>query len=182
MDEIQRGEIWWADLPEPRRSEPAYRRPVLVVQADSFNRSRIQTVIVAVITGNTELADAPGNVLLPANSTGLPRDSVVERLPASHPRPRFPGRAGRRVAAALATRRRWRSAHCTATLALNQERQPSASQCPTCRLIRPISARYLGGVSLRASERILVSRLERRSRQRRGGPSGRDRRNISMAC
>jgi mRNA interferase MazF len=77
MDGIQRGEIWWADLPEPRRSEPGYRRPVLVVQADSFNRSRIQTAIVAVITGNLELAHAPGNVLLPARSTGLPRDSVV---------------------------------------------------------------------------------------------------------
>ena len=77
MDEIQRGEIWWADLAAPRRSEPGYRRPVLVVQADSFNRSRIQTAIVAVITGNLELADAPGNVLLPARSTGLPRDSVV---------------------------------------------------------------------------------------------------------
>jgi mRNA interferase MazF len=77
MDEIQRGEIWWADLPEPRRSKPGYRRPVLVVQADSFNRSRIQTAIVAVITSNLELADVPGNVLLPARSTGLPRDSVV---------------------------------------------------------------------------------------------------------
>src|ERR1700689_2916479 len=77
MDEIQRGEIWWADLPEPRRSKSGYRRPVLAVQADSFNHSRIQTVIVAVITSNTELADAPGNVLLPASSTGLPRDSVV---------------------------------------------------------------------------------------------------------
>ncbi len=77
MDPIQRGEIWWANLPEPRRSEPGYRRPVLVVQADAFNRSRIQTVIVAVITGNLELADVPGNVLLPARSTGLPRDSVV---------------------------------------------------------------------------------------------------------
>ena len=77
MDEIQRGEIWWADLAEPRRSEPRYRRPVLVVQADSFNRSRIQTAIVAVISTNLELADAPGNVLLPARSTGLPRDSVV---------------------------------------------------------------------------------------------------------
>jgi mRNA interferase MazF len=77
MDGIQRGEIWWADLPEPRGSEPGYRRPVLVVQADSFNRSRIQTAIVAVITGNLELADLPGNVLLPALSTGLPRDSVV---------------------------------------------------------------------------------------------------------
>ena len=77
MGEIQRGEIWWADLPEPRRSEPGFRRPVLVVQADSFNRSRIQTVIVAVITSNVELTDAPGNVLLPARSVGLPRDSVV---------------------------------------------------------------------------------------------------------
>ncbi len=77
MTEIQRGEIWWADLPEPRRSEPGYRRPVLVVQADSFNRSRIQTAIVAAITSNLELAEAPGNVLLPASSAGLRRDSVV---------------------------------------------------------------------------------------------------------
>jgi mRNA interferase MazF len=75
--EIHRGEIWWADLPEPRRSEPGYRRPVLIIQADSFNLSRIQTVLVAVITGNTELSDAPGNVFLPEGLTGLPRDSVV---------------------------------------------------------------------------------------------------------
>jgi mRNA interferase MazF len=77
MADIQRGEIWWADLPEPRRSEPGYRRPVLVVQADSFNASRIQTTIVAVITTNLELADAPGNVMLPARSAGLLRDSVI---------------------------------------------------------------------------------------------------------
>lgn len=77
MADIQRGEIWWADLPEPRRSEPGYRRPVLVVQADSFNRSGIQTVLVAVITTNLELAEAPGNTLLPARSCGLRRDSVV---------------------------------------------------------------------------------------------------------
>ena len=77
MADLQRGEIWWADLPGPRRSEPGYRRPVLVVQADSFNESRIQTVIVAVITGNLELAGAPGNVMLPARSAGLVRDSVV---------------------------------------------------------------------------------------------------------
>ncbi|HLN08821.1 MAG TPA: type II toxin-antitoxin system PemK/MazF family toxin [Xanthobacteraceae bacterium] len=76
-EHIQRGEIWWADLPEPRRSEPGFRRPVLVIQADSFNRSRIQTVIVAVITGNLDRAEAPGNVVLPACSSGLPRDSVV---------------------------------------------------------------------------------------------------------
>jgi len=77
MSEIQRGEVWWADLPEPRRSEPGYRRPVLVIQANAFNRSRIQTAIVAVITSTIELADAPGNVLLPARSAGLPRASVV---------------------------------------------------------------------------------------------------------
>ena len=77
MDEIRRAEIWWADLPEPRRSEPGFRRPVLVIQAESFNRSRIQTAIVAVITSNMKLADAPGNVLIPSRSSGLERDSVV---------------------------------------------------------------------------------------------------------
>jgi mRNA interferase MazF len=77
MENIQRGEIWWADLPEPRRSEPGLRRPVLVLQADAFNRSRIQTVIVAVITSNIALARAPGNVLIPAEVSGLDRDSVV---------------------------------------------------------------------------------------------------------
>lgn len=77
MGAHQRGEIWWAVLPEPRRSESGYRRPVLVIQADSFNASRIQTVIVAAITTNLQLAEAPGNVLLPARSSGLSRDSVV---------------------------------------------------------------------------------------------------------
>jgi mRNA interferase MazF len=77
MAKTLRGEIWWADLPEPRRSEPGYRRPVLVIQADSFNSSKIQTVIVAVITSNRDLADAPGNVPLPARYSGLPRDSVI---------------------------------------------------------------------------------------------------------
>jgi mRNA interferase MazF len=75
--DVQRGEIWWADLPYPRRSEPGFRRPVLVIQADSFNRSRIQTVIVAVITSTLSLAAAPGNIRLPAGTCGLPRDSVV---------------------------------------------------------------------------------------------------------
>jgi mRNA interferase MazF len=74
---IHRGEIWWADLPEPRRSEPGFRRPVLIVQADSFNRSQIKTAVVAVITSNLNLADLPGNVLLSARATGLSRDSVV---------------------------------------------------------------------------------------------------------
>lgn len=74
---ISRGEIWWADLGEPVSSRPAFIRPVLVVQADSFNRSRIATVIAAVLTSNLSLADAPGNVLLATHRTRLPRDSVV---------------------------------------------------------------------------------------------------------
>jgi len=74
---VTRGEIWWADLPDPRGSEPGFRRPVLVIQANSFNRSRIQTVIVAVISSNLRLADAPGNVLVSAHASGLARDSVV---------------------------------------------------------------------------------------------------------
>lgn len=74
---VQRREIWWADLEEPRGSEPGFRRPVLVVQADSFNRSKLRTAIVAVLTSNTRLLDAPGNVLLPARMCGLAKDSVV---------------------------------------------------------------------------------------------------------
>jgi len=74
---IQRGEIWWASLPEPTASEPGYRRPVLVIQADDFNSSRIATVVVLVITSNLRLAQAPGNVFLPHEMTGLPKDSVA---------------------------------------------------------------------------------------------------------
>jgi mRNA interferase MazF len=74
---MKRGEVWWATLPEPERSGPGYRRPVLVVQADAFNRSRIRTVLVAVLTSNLRLALAPGNVLLQSRDTGLPKDSVV---------------------------------------------------------------------------------------------------------
>lgn len=74
---IQRGEIWWADLGDPSGSGPAGNRPVLVVQADAFNRSRLGTVIVAVVTSNLALAEAPGNVLLRQEESGLPRDSVV---------------------------------------------------------------------------------------------------------
>ena len=71
------GEIWWADLPELGGSAPGYRRPVVVVQANEFNQSRIQTVVVAAVTSNTRLAAAPGNVSLDKSATGLPRDSVV---------------------------------------------------------------------------------------------------------
>jgi mRNA interferase MazF len=70
-------EIWWADLEEPRGSEPGYRRPVLVVQADAFNRSELKTVAAVVLTSNTRLLDAPGNVLRPAKSTSLEKDSVA---------------------------------------------------------------------------------------------------------
>lgn len=75
--EVRRGDIWWADLGEPRGSGPGDRRPVLVVQSDSFNRSRLATTIVAVITANLRLVEAPGNVALPSRLTGLPRDSVA---------------------------------------------------------------------------------------------------------
>lgn len=74
---IQRGEIWWADLAEPRGSEPGYRRPLLIVQADAFNRSRIDTTMGVVITSNLALVEAPGNVLLPKRTSGLPKDSVA---------------------------------------------------------------------------------------------------------
>ena len=74
---IERGRIYWADLGEPEGSKPAKRRPVLVISADSYNSSRLATVLVAAITSNTRLAAMPGNVFVPASATGLPRDSVV---------------------------------------------------------------------------------------------------------
>jgi len=74
---MQRGEIWWANLPDPVASEPGYRRPVLVLQSDDFTRSRIQTVIVSVLTTNLRLAGAPGNVFVTMDDTGLPKDAVV---------------------------------------------------------------------------------------------------------
>lgn len=73
----RRGELWWADLGEPRGSAPAYRRPVVVVSSDRFNRSRLRTVIVAAVTSNQRLAVAPGNVALSPEDTGLDRPSVV---------------------------------------------------------------------------------------------------------
>jgi len=74
---IERGEVWWADLGEPDGSEPGYRRPVVIVQSDAFNRSRLRTVIAVVLMTNARLVEAPGNVLLPAKATGLPKDSVA---------------------------------------------------------------------------------------------------------
>lgn len=74
---MRRGEIWWADLPSPDGSEPGYRRPVLIVQQDDFNQSRISTVIAVALTSNLRLSEAPGNVLLKNHWTGLPKDSVA---------------------------------------------------------------------------------------------------------
>jgi len=74
---VQRGEIWWASMQKPKGSGPGYRRPVLIVQSNDFNESRIQTVIVAVITSNLNLEFAPGNVLCKKRQTRLSRDSVI---------------------------------------------------------------------------------------------------------
>src|SRR5262249_32412189 len=74
---IAQGDVWWADLPEPRGSRPAFRRPVVVVQGDALNRSRIATVVCVAVTSNLKWATAPGNVLLPSDVTGLPKESVA---------------------------------------------------------------------------------------------------------
>lgn len=74
---ITRGEIWWTTLSAPAGSAPGYRRPVLVVQSNDFNRSRIATIIAVVITSNIRLAQAPGNVFLPRKISSLPKESVV---------------------------------------------------------------------------------------------------------
>lgn len=74
---ITRGAIWWVSLPEPVGSIPGHRRPVVVIQADEFNASRINTVLVVALTSNLRLAEAPGNVLIPARVSGLPCDSVA---------------------------------------------------------------------------------------------------------
>jgi mRNA interferase MazF len=74
---MERGEVWWAELGVPGGAEPGFRRPLLIVQADAFNRSRIATTVAVVLTSNLRLADAPGNVLIPAVDSGLPKDSVA---------------------------------------------------------------------------------------------------------
>lgn len=74
---MRRGEIWWASLPEPSGSGPGFRRPLLIVSANSFNESRINTIVAAVVTSNLRLADAPGNVRISGRGTGLAKPSVV---------------------------------------------------------------------------------------------------------
>lgn len=74
---INRGEIWWANLPEPTGSGPGFRRPVLIVQSDKFNHSKINTIIILIISTNLKLINSEGNVLLTSKQSGLPKDSVV---------------------------------------------------------------------------------------------------------
>ena len=74
---MQRGEIWWSSQATPGGSSPGFRRPILVIQSNEFNRSRISTVVAAVITSNLALANAPGNVRIPARASGLKRASIV---------------------------------------------------------------------------------------------------------
>ena len=93
---IAQGDVCWADLPHPAGSGPGFRRPVLVVQGDAFNRSRIATVVCVPLTSNLKWADAPGNVLLPARSTGLGKDSVANvSQPVTLDRDALTERAGR---------------------------------------------------------------------------------------
>ena len=74
---MRRGDIWWASLGTPQGSEPGYRRPVLIVQTNEFNESRIETVVVAVLSTNLKLAAAPGNQLVRKKESKLARDSVI---------------------------------------------------------------------------------------------------------
>jgi len=74
---MERGEVWWAQLPDSIASEPGFRRPVVIIQSNAFNRSRIRKVIAVVVTSNLRLAEAPGNVFVPASESGLPKDSVA---------------------------------------------------------------------------------------------------------
>jgi mRNA interferase MazF len=77
MVTISQGEVWWANLGEPRGSKPGFRRPVLVIQGDGLNWSRIATVVCVALTSNVKWASAPGNVLLSESATGLPKESVA---------------------------------------------------------------------------------------------------------
>jgi mRNA interferase MazF len=74
---VSQGEVWWADLGEPRGSKPGFRRPILIIQGDALNRSRIATAVCVALTSNVKWASAPGNVLLSETATGLPKESVA---------------------------------------------------------------------------------------------------------
>lgn len=77
MEVVAQGEVWWADLPDPTGSGPGFRRPIVVLQSDALNRSRLATVVGVPLTSNLRWANAPGNVVLKARSTGLGKDSVA---------------------------------------------------------------------------------------------------------
>lgn len=77
MEVVAQGEVWWADLPDPTGSGPGFRRPIVVLQGDALNRSRLPTVVCVPLTSNLRWGEAPGNVLLRARSTGLTKDSVA---------------------------------------------------------------------------------------------------------
>jgi len=74
---VRRGEIWWASLTTPQGSSPGFRRPILIIQSNEFNQSRINTVVAVVITSNLAIANAPGNIRISARSSGLKKASVV---------------------------------------------------------------------------------------------------------
>lgn len=74
---MERGDVWWCDLPDPAGSESGYRRPVVVVQDNFYNASRLKTIVVVPLTTNRHLADIPGNVSIPAGAAGLPKPSVA---------------------------------------------------------------------------------------------------------
>jgi mRNA interferase MazF len=74
---IKRGEIWWAELPEPVGAGPGYKRPLVIIQSNDFNKSKINTIIAAAITSNIRLAAAPGNVLISSKKANLPKESVI---------------------------------------------------------------------------------------------------------
>ena len=74
---MRRGEIWWASLPSPSASEPGYRRPVLIIQSNTFNHTRLRTVACLAITSNLALRDMPGNVFIASGESGLSKDSVI---------------------------------------------------------------------------------------------------------
>ena len=77
MVTVSQGEVWWTDFGEPRGSKPGFRRPIVVIQGDALNRSRLATVVCVAMTSNLKWAAAPGNVLLSERATGLPKESVA---------------------------------------------------------------------------------------------------------
>ena len=151
---VKRGELWWANLPEPQGSGPGYRRPVLIVSSDSFNDSRISTVIVAAITSNARLAMAPGNVALSSRANWPVQGFGGECLTTAHARSDFPLEADRPGDVPATDRdRRWhapraRPMSCGRSSRNRSEASPErhlreAPQLPAMQLLRPLRAQQL---------------------------------------